>query len=134
MSAETFLSEKLRRFDVVDYILVTLVYYVFGMLIISYYPPLRAVGWWFYLILLVICVFPLIVHLISQPGDTLISKIHPCVKSNVPALQVLLSLAMFFAACIVVSFIPVLIHIKWWIYLILIVVLSLKPLQKTWFW
>lgn len=134
MTAETFLSRKLRRFDVVDYILVMLVYYICGLFIVSYYPPLRAVGWWFYLILLVICAFPLMVHLISQSGDSLVSKIHSCVKSNAPALQVLLALAMFFLACMVVSFIPALIHIKWWVYVILIVIISLKPLQKTWFW
>jgi hypothetical protein len=134
MSAELFLSEKLRRFEVIDYIFVMLVYYVFGLMILSVYPPLMSIAWWFYLIVLIICAFPLIIHLISQPGETLLSKFNPCVKSNTPSLQILLSLVMFFAACIIVSFIPMLAHVKWWIYLIILVLLSLKPLQKNWFW
>ncbi|HAU0990328.1 TPA: hypothetical protein ACT9M9_001656 [Legionella pneumophila] len=134
MSAEIFLSDKLRRFEVIDYIFVILVYYVFGLMILSVYPPLMGIAWWFYLIVLAICAFPLIIHLISQPGKTLLSKFNPCVKSNTPSLQVLLSLVMFFAACIVVSFIPMLAHVKWWVYLIIMVLLSLKPLQKNWFW
>lgn len=87
MSAEIFLSEKLRRFEVIDYIFVMLVYYVLGLMILSVYPPLMGIAWWFYLIVLVICAFPLIIHLISQPGETLLSKFNPCVKSNTPSLQ-----------------------------------------------
>jgi hypothetical protein len=134
MSTETFLSEKLHRFEVIDYIFVMLAYYIFGLMILSVYSPLMSIAWWFYLIMIVICAFPLIIHLISQPGETLLSKFHPCVKSNTPSLQVLLALVMFFAACIVVSFIPMLAHVKWWLYLIIMVLFSLKPLQKTWFW
>lgn len=134
MSAEIFLSEKLRRFEIMDYVFVMLVYFVFGLMVLSVYPPLMGIGWWFYLILLVICALPLIIHLMSQPGDTLLSKFNPCVKSNTPSLQVLLSLTMFFTACIIVSLIPLLAHVKWWIYLIIMVIFSLKPLQKNWFW
>ena len=134
MSAETFLSEKLRRFDILDYILVMIVYYILGLMILSVYPPLQNIAWWFYFILLLICIFPLLIHLISQEGETLTSKFRSCVKANSPSLQVLLSLGMLFAAGVIISFIPVLIHVKWWIYLALMILFSLKPLKKTWFW
>ena len=134
MSAETFLSEKLRRFDVVEYMLVMMVYFVVGLWIASCYPPLRLIGWWFYLLLIITCAFPLIIHLISQPGDNLQSKFSSCVKSNAPSLQVLLFLAMLFTSCVLVSFVPILTQVTWWMYLTLIVILSLKPLKKTWFW
>lgn len=134
MDAETFFSEKLRRFNVTEYILVMLVYYVVGLWIVSGYPPLRGVDWWFYLLMIMICVFPLIAHLISQPGDTLKAKFLPCVKSNSPSLQVLLFLVMFFLACLVVSIFPIFVNIRWWAYLIITLILSVKPIQKTWFW
>lgn len=134
MSSETYFSEKLRLFNVIEYILVMLVYFVVGLLIVSIYPPLRGIDWWFYLLLMIVCVFPLIIHLISQPGDTLKSKLYSCVKSNSPSLQVLLFLAMFFLSCIAEFIFPFLVQVKWWLYLIIIVILSLKPLQKTWFW
>lgn len=134
MSAETFLSKKLRLFNIIEYILVMAVYFIVGLLIVSIYPPLRAIDWWFYLILMIVCVFPLIIHLISQPGDTLKSKLNSCVKSNSASLQVLLFFVMFFFSCITELIFPILIHVKWWVYLIFIVILSIKPLQKNWFW
>lgn len=133
MTAETFLSEKLRRFNVIEYILVISTYIVVGLWIVSAYPPLRAVGWWFYLLMMIICVLPLIVHLISQPGDTLKAKFLPYVKSISPSLQMLLFLATFFLSCIVVSIFPIFVDIRWWIYLILILVLAVKPIHTVWF-
>lgn len=134
MSSETFLSEKLRLFNVTEYILVMLVYFVVGLLIVSIYPPLRSIDWWFYVLLIIVCVFPLIIHLISQPGDKLKSKFSSCVKSNSPSLQVLLFLVMFFLSCVAELIFPFLVQVKWWLYLIIIVILSIKPLQKNWFW
>ncbi|KTC85310.1 hypothetical protein [Legionella cincinnatiensis] len=134
MSAETYLSKKLHRFDLIDYVLVMIVYFVVGLLIFSIYPPLRGIDWWFYLLLLIIGIFPLIIHLVSRPGDTLKSKFHSCVKTNTPALQVLLFLGMFFFSCIMELIFPIFDQVPLWVYLIIIVILSLKPLQKTWFW
>lgn len=134
MNAEKFFSEKLRRFNVTEYILAMSVYFVVSLWIVSVYAPLRGIDWWFYLLMIIICVFPLIVHLISQPGDRLKAKFLPCVKSNSPSLQVLSFFVMFFLACIVVSIFPIFVNISWWAYLIMILILSVKPIQKTWFW
>ena len=134
MTAETFLSEKLRRFNLTDYILVMSVYFIVGLWIVSGYPPLRGIGWWFYLLMTILCALPLIVHLISQPGDTLKAKFLSYVKSISPSLQMLLFLVMFFLSCIVVSILPILADIKWWVSLIVILILAVRPMHKTWFW
>ena len=52
MTTEAFLSEKLRRFNIIEYILVISVYFVVSLWISSAYPPLRAIGGWFVTILL----------------------------------------------------------------------------------
>lgn len=134
MSLETNLSGKLRRFNSLDLVLVILVYFTVSLLIASNYMPLSVIDWWFYLILAIVCVFPLVVHLISQPGDSFHSKFQACVKSNQPALQVLLFLTTFFLGCLANVLLPVLSEVPWWVYLVLIVVLAIKPLQKNWFW
>lgn len=134
MTAETFFSDKLRRFNLIEYFLVMMVYLIVSLLVISFYTKLTKIDWWFYLILTFLSAFPLIVHLFSQTGINLKSKLQSCIKSNTPALQVLLFLTVFFIACMLAILLPILIRGDWWIYLIIIIILAIKPLQKTWFW
>lgn len=133
MSAESFLSNQLRKFTLVDFVFVKSVYFVVGLFIYSLYPALSSLGWWFYLIFTIICAFPLYVHLFSQSGN-LWQKAHEYLKTNNPSNQVLLFLSLFYFALMVGSLIPVLVSGSWWVYVLIIVVLAIKPLTKTWFW
>lgn len=134
MSFEEYLCSKLSRFSIIEYILVMLVYFTIGLLITSFYTVLQSIGWWFDLIVVGVCAFPLIVHLVSQPGDHFGEKIQSCLKNNTPALQILLFLAAFFFALFLTALFPILAQAKWWIYVILIVVLAIQPLRTSWIW
>lgn len=133
MSAESFLSNQLRKFTLVDFVFVKSVYFVVGLFIYTLYPALASLGWWFYLILTILCALPLYVHLFSQTGN-LLQKAHEYLKTNNPSNQVLLFLSLFFFASMMSSLIPVLVSGSWWVYVLIIVVLAIKPLTKTWFW
>ena len=133
MTAEQFLSEKLRRFSILDIGLVKAVYFLFGLLIYPYYPPLHQLDWWFYAILGVITTFPLSVHFFHAPGSYL-DKGRAYLESNSPALQVLLFLTQVFFAFMFASLIPWLVSGPWWIYVGLMIVLAIKPMTTTVFW
>lgn len=133
MTIESTLSKKLQQFSIIDYSFVKLVYVVFGFLIFSVYPKLSSLDWWFYLVLFVICALPLYVHLLSQPGG-LIDKLHGYLKSNNLALQMLLAMTCFFFALMLGVLLPVLVSAAWWVYLIIMIVLAIKPLTVSWFW
>jgi len=133
MTAESFLSKKLQKFSILDLALVKSVYFVFGLLIFVLYPNLSALDWWFYLVLLMMCAMPLEVHLFSQSGS-LIQKMHAFLKTNNPSNQVLLFLSVFFSACMFGVWFPVLVSGAWWLYVIIMIPLAIKPMTKTWFW
>lgn len=133
MSVETYLEEKLQKFSVIDITFVKLVYFVFGLLIVSLYPKLLLLNWWFYLILTILCAFPLEIHLFSQQGS-LLERMTAYLKTNNPSNQVLLFLSVFFFASMIACILPFLTYFYWWIYIILIVGLAIKPLRTSWFW
>lgn len=133
MTAESYLSKKLQKFSILDLALVKSVYFVFGLLILVLYPNLSALDWWFYLVLLIMCAMPLEVHLFSQPGG-LVKKIHAYLKTNNPSHQVLLFLSVFFSACMFGVLFPMLVSGAWWLYVIIMIPLAIKPMTKTWFW
>ncbi|MDF1678343.1 MAG: hypothetical protein P1U32_06575 [Legionellaceae bacterium] len=133
MTAESFLSKQLHKFSLVDLSLVKSVYFVFGLLFSTLYPRLSFLDWWFYCILFIICWLPLAVHFFSLEGD-LFEKARAFLKTNNPSNQVLLFLSTFFFALMLCVLIPPLIGVYWWIYLIIMVVLAMKPLTKTWCW
>jgi hypothetical protein len=113
MSVESFLSNQLRKFSLVD----------FG----------SSLDWWFYLTLSIVCAFPLYIHITSQAGN-LWQKAHAYLETNNPSNQVLLFLSLFFLALMTGSLMPILATGSWWIYVSIIVALAIKPLTKTWFW
>ncbi|MGD2128167.1 MAG: hypothetical protein PVJ33_16410 [Lysobacterales bacterium] len=133
MGVEQFLSGKLRRFSVVDIGFVKAVYFLFGLLVYSVYPPLTAPDWWFWLLLGIISGFPLVIHFFSFAGSWL-AKGRAYLESNSPALQVLLFLTQLFVAFTVAALLPALAGGAWWIYLGLIVLLAIKPMTRTVFW
>lgn len=133
MTAESFLSSKLQKFSILDFGLVKLTYGVFGLLMFSLYPKLAGLDWWFYLILTILCTLPLSIHLYSQKGG-LIEKMHAYLKTNSPSNQVLVALSMFFLAAMLGVLLPILVSAQWWVYLVLMLILALKPLTVTWFW
>ncbi len=133
MSAESFLSKQLQKFTLVDLSLVKSVYFVFGLMIFTLYPRLSFLDWWFYLILFVLCWLPLAIHFFSQEGS-FFEKAHAFLKSNNPSNQVLLFLSTFFFAFMLAVLFPILGTVCWWIYLIILVGLAIKPLTKTWCW
>jgi hypothetical protein len=133
MSVESFLSSKLHKFSIIDFGFVKSVYFVVGLLIFSLYPQLAGLDWWFYGVLFVMCALPLEIHLFSQPGN-LITKMHAYLQTNNPSNQVLLFLSLFFFALMLGVLFPVLVSGPWWLYVVLVVVLAIKPLSKTWFW
>ncbi|MEO8402847.1 MAG: hypothetical protein ABI597_13830 [Gammaproteobacteria bacterium] len=133
MSAEGFLSSKLRKFSLFDFGFVKSVYFIVGLLAYSLYSALSSIDWWFYLILAILCGLPLYIHLFSQKGN-LLQKAHAYLQTNNPSNQVLLFLSLFFFALMVGTLIPILVSGSWWIYVLVIAVLAIKPLTKTWFW
>lgn len=133
MNAESFLSRQLQKFTLVDLSLVKSVYFVFGLMIFAIYPRLSFIDWWFYLILVIVCWLPLAIHFFSQEGE-LLEKAHAFLKTNNPANQVLLFLSTFFFAFMFGVLIPILAMVYWWMYLIILLGLAIKPLTKTWYW
>jgi len=133
MGLEQFLSGKLRRFSIVDIGFVKAVYFLFGLLVYSVYPPLAAPDWWLWLALGILTGFPLVIHFFSFPGGWF-DKGRAYLESNSPALQVLLLLTQLFAAFLLADLLPVLASGAWWVYIGLIVLLAIKPMTKTVFW
>lgn len=133
MSVESFLEKQLQKFSIVDLGLVKAVYFVVGLLVFSLYPTLSTLSAWFYFILFIFCAFPLEVHLFSHPGS-LLDKAHSYLKSNNPSNQMLLFLTMFFFSLLIGKLLPTLVSADWWVYLLIIIPLMIKPLTKTWFW
>lgn len=133
MTIETFLSKKLQQFSILDLSLVKSVYLVMGLLIFSLYPNLSSLDWWFYLIIAVLCALPLWGHLFSQKGN-FTKKMKGYLKTNNPSNQVLLALSVFFSALVLGVLFPVLVSAEWWIYVIIMVILAIKPLTVTWVW
>ena len=133
MSVEQFLSGKLRKFSLLDIGLVKAVYFLFGLLLYSVYPPLAAADWWFWLLLGLVSGFPLVIHLYGFPGSVF-EKGRAYLAGNTPALQVLLFLNQFFLAFLLADWLPVLASGAWWIYVGLIVLLAIKPMTRTAFW
>ena len=133
MGLEQFLSGKLRRFSIVDIGFVKAVYFLFGLLVYSVYPPLAAPDWWLWLALGILTGFPLVIHFFSFPGGWF-DKGRAYLESNSPALQVLLLLTQLFAAFLLADLLPVLASGAWWVYIGLIVLLAIKPMTKPVFW
>ncbi len=133
MSIESFLSGKLRRFTVVDIGFVKVVYFLFGLLVFSVYPPLVETDWWFFLAIALACGLPLGFHFFSFAGS-LLEKGQAYAQSNLPAYQVLLFMTQFFFALTLGSLFPVLASGDWWVYVLIMIVAAIKPLTKTWFW
>ncbi|MDF1757494.1 MAG: hypothetical protein P1U74_04270 [Legionellaceae bacterium] len=133
MTAESYLKEKLQKFSIVDIGLIKGVYLLVGLLLCSLYPKLITIHWFFYLIVSIFCSLPIWVHLFSQKGS-LIKKATEYLKTNNPANQTLLFFTMFFFALMLGSLIPAITQFDWWVYLIAIVVLAIKPLQTSWIW
>lgn len=133
MSAESFLSSQLRKFTLVDFGFVKSVYFIFGLLVYSLYSALSSLDWLFYLIMALISALPLYIHLFSQQGN-LLQKAHAYLRTNSPSNQVLLFLSLFFLALMIGTIFPVIVSANWWVYAILILILAIKPLTKTWFW
>ena len=133
MTAESFLSKQLQKFTLVDLSLVKSVYFVFGLLVFTLYSRLSFLDWWFYGVMFVLCWLPLAVHFFSQKG-TVLEKAHAFLKTNNPSNQVLIFLSTFFFAFMLCVLIPVLASVAWWVYAIIMVVLAIKPLTKTWCW
>ena len=139
MGVEQFLTGKLRKFSIVDIGFVKAVYFLLGLLVYSmrHFPPLviglAAPDWWFWLALGMVSGFPLVTHFYSFPGGWF-EKGLAYLRSNSPALQVLLFLTQFFAACLLANLLPVLAAGAWWIYVGLIALLAIKPMTKTVFW
>jgi len=133
MTVESFLTGKLRRFTLVDIALVKAVYFLFGLLVLSQYPPLTGLAWWSYAVVVIVCAFPLIIRLFSFEGG-LSDKGRAYLQNNTPAFQVLLFLSQFFFALMLGLLFPVLATGVWWLYVGLIVLLAIKPMTHNVFW
>lgn len=133
MSIETFLEKQLQKFSIMDLSLVKFVYFFLSLMIFSLYPKLSALDWWFYLTLTLVCALPLWIFLFSQPGG-LFEKMRLYLTSNTPSKQVLLFLSVFFFALMLGVLLPVLISYAWWYYVIISLLLAIKPLTVSRFW
>jgi len=133
MSVESVLKEKLQKFSIVDLSLIKSVYFVFSLLIASLYAPLLQLSAFYYLLMTLITAIPLWIHLFSQEGSYF-DKVHAYLKTNNPSNQVLLFLSVFFFTMMLASLLPFLTYAAWWIYVLLMVGLAIKPLQTSWVW
>lgn len=133
MSAEAYWTIRIRRFSLVDFALVKLVYFLFGLWLLTVYPALGELHWGGFVALGALCGFPLILHWLSAPGG-LIQKSHAYIDSNIPAFQVLLFLSQFFVAIAVGILLPMLVSGPWWLLLVIITLAAIKPMTKTVFW
>jgi hypothetical protein len=125
MFEEEFIASKLRKFSLVDICLVSLVYFLVGLLISTNYYPLLHISWIFYFVLICITSIPIILHLCTVDG-LLLNRIHHYVKTNNQAYQTLLFLTMFFLGCMAVTLIASLCIVPSYIYIILIIILLLS--------
>lgn len=133
MSLEEYLTKEMRKLSILDIGLIKTVYFLVGLLIFSLYPVLRVIDWWFYLILALASASPLWIHLFSQEGGYM-EKARAYLKTNNPSNQFLLFLSVFFFAIMLGIIFPVLVSFTWWIYIIPIAILGIKPLKTTWCW
>lgn len=116
-----------------DFALVKLVYFLFGLWVLSVYPALGKLHWGAYLSLATLCGLPLILHWLSAPGGP-VQKSRAYIAGNGPALQVLLFLSQFFIAVTAGILLPVLVSGPWWLLLLVITLAAIKPMTKTVFW
>ena len=133
MTAESYLESKLQKFSILDLALIKSVYFIVGLLVCALYPKLIMLDWFFYFIVGVFCSMPLGVHLFSQTG-TFLEKTTTYLKTNNASNQMLLFFSTFFFALMIGTLIPVITHLYWWVYLIAIIGLAIKPLQTSWIW
>ena len=133
MYEEDFLSEKLQHFSIVDIGFVKIVYLLIGILIATNYMALLNISWMFYIVMYLIAVMPITLHLLSFEG-TYIEKSRQYLKTNKPSYQVLLFFAMFFLGCALAVLIPILTMIPWFVYIVLIVALAIKPMRSNMYW
>jgi hypothetical protein len=133
MSLESFLSKKLQRFSLLDMALVKLVYLIVSFLLFSLYSPLESLDWWAYLVLAVMAALPLYIHEFSVKGS-LSEKLQNYLKTNNPSNQVLLFITMFGFGCMLCTLLPVLASYVWWHYVIVIIILAIKPATKNLYW
>ena len=133
MFEEEYVSEKLQKFSLIDIALVSLVYFVVGILVSTGYPALMKISGLFYIIITLIAVMPITLHLLTVEGS-LLTKIQHYVKTNNPAYQILLFFTMFFLGCMIVSLAPILSCIPWYGYIALIMILAIKPMRSNLFW
>ncbi|MED7789089.1 hypothetical protein [Francisella sp. 19X1-34] len=133
MFEEEYISENLHKFSLLDIILVEIVYFLVGVLIATNYYALMNMSWIFDIVIALIAMAPIIIHLFTIQGS-LLDKIHHYVETNNPAYQTLLFFSMFFLGCTLANLLPVLSLVPWYGYIILMIVLSIKPMRSNLFW
>lgn len=133
MNLHDFFSKELQKLSIVDMAFVKTVYFIFGLLMFSLYPSFMFLDWWVYFVLAILSAAPLYLYFFSQKGSYF-EKAETYLKNNNPSNQFLLFMAMFFFACMMGVIIPILVNFVWWQYIAVMLVLAIKPLQKTWCW
>ena len=133
MNVEKFLSEKLRKFSLLDICLVRVVYLLIGLLVATSYTPLSNISSIFYFIMLVIAAIPLLAHFFATKG-TFIVKAKEFINTNTPAYQVLLFFVSFFLGCALCVLIPAFEYVEWYYYVALIVIFAIKPITSNIYW
>lgn len=133
MSIESFLNKRLQKFSGLDFTLVNLVYITLSLLVFHFYPKLHLLDWWFYFTVMIVALFPQTVHLYSQSGNHF-EKLRAYLQTNTSSNQMLSFIALFFAGLCIGVVYPVLTTFQWWIYLIVIAVLAIKPLTVSRVW
>ena len=126
MQLYQFLTGKLRKFTVVEFSMVKWIYVILGVLIASLYAPVHSVSGWAWLIVSFIAALPLIVYTCSFPGN-IIEKSRQYIQNNTPMNQVLTLISGVFFGIAFSVFFPVLSSCAWWIYLVIIAILFVKP-------
>lgn len=126
MTMYKFLSNKLQKFSVCDFRMVKGVYVILGLFIASLYVPVLGLSAWFYLIFACLAAAPLLMFAFSFEGD-IRNKAEQYLKHNNPSNQVLTLVSCVNFGFMLAVIFPFLASWYWWVYLVLIVLLLIKP-------
>lgn len=124
------LSQKLQKLSIADFIMIKWIYLFLGILLATAYHSVFYLSVWFYLILTVVAALPPLMFTLSFKGN-IIEKTKQYLAHNNPSNQVLVLISCFSFGITVAVLFPILTGFHWYVYLILMLILAIKPLKKV---
>lgn len=133
MSLNKTIETHLRKMSILDISLIKTIYLLLGFLIAACYPKLLTLDWQVYLIVMIITVIPFLLGVFGEKEQGYIKKAMKFLsKKWTPAHQVLLLLYILSVSFILAIFFPVLSSFSFESYLVVIILLMIKPFYNIW--